>query len=235
MKMKDSVYKTRGAKYFDIILASFVAALLISNIGAVKLIQFGSIITDGGAILFPLTYIFGDVLTEVYGYAYARRAVWTGFAVMVVASLIFIVVDIAPPAAEWHNQQAFSSILGFVPRIVLASLAAFLFGQFMNAFVLAKLKIRTKGDRLWLRLIGSTIVGELFDTIIFALIAFSGILSAWSMFKFIILGWVFKTCVEIVMLPITYRVIAYLKQSEHRDKYDDKTNFTPFSVKLEDS
>lgn len=230
--MKDSVFRIRGARYFDIILAGFVATLLISNIGAVKLIQFGPIITDGGAILFPLTYIFGDVLTEVYGYAYARRAVWTGFAIMIIASLIFIVVDAAPPAAEWHNQQAFSSIMGFLPRIVLASLAAFLFGQFMNAFVLAKLKIRTKGSQLWLRLIGSTVIAELFDTIIFALIAFSGILGVWSMTKFILIGWVFKTSVEIVMLPITYRIIAYLKQSENCDKYDDKTDFNPFSIKI---
>jgi len=230
--MKQKIITARGSKYFDIILASFVAALLISNIGAVKLISFGPIITDGGAILFPLTYIFGDVLTEVYGYAYARRAIWAGFAVMIVASIIFILVDAAPPAAEWHNQAAFTSVLGFVPRIVFASLVAFLFGQFMNSFVLAKLKVRTKGNKLWLRLIGSTVVGELFDTTIFALIAFSGILGAWSMFKFILIGWIFKTCVEIVMLPVTYRIIDFLKQTERRDKYDKKTNFTPFKVKL---
>jgi uncharacterized integral membrane protein (TIGR00697 family) len=232
--MQDKAHRIRASRYYDIILAAFVAALLISNIGAVKLIAFGPIITDGGAILFPLTYIFGDVLTEVYGYSYARRAVWTAFAVMAVASIIFILVTTAPPAPEWHNQDAFRSVLGFVPRIVIASLAAFLFGQFMNAFVLAKLKVRTKGNKLWLRLIGSTVVGELFDTTIFALIAFGGILGAWSMTKFIFIGWVFKTSVEIIMLPVTYRVISFLKQTEHRDKYDKKTDFTPFRVDLEE-
>ncbi|MEI6237816.1 MAG: queuosine precursor transporter [Candidatus Saccharibacteria bacterium] len=224
----------KSVKYYDIIIASFIGALIISNISAVKLIQFGPIITDGGAILFPLTYIFGDILTEVYGYAYARRAVWLGFAIMATASFIFILVGAAPSASEWHNQTAYSAILGFVPRIVLASLIAFLFGQFINAYILAKLKIRTKGNKLWLRLIGSTVVGELIDTTIFALIAFSGILGAWSMFKFILIGWIFKTCIEIIMLPITYRVIALLKQTEHLDKYDNRTDFTPFKVDLKD-
>lgn len=224
----------RKHNYYDIILCIFVASLLISNIGAVKLIQFGPIITDGGAILFPLTYIFGDILTEVYGYSFARRAIWTGFAVMIVASLIFILVGAAPSATEWHNQEAYNSILGFVPRIVLASLVAFLFGQFFNSFILAKLKIITKGNKMWLRLIGSTFVGEFFDTVIFSLIAFSGILGYWSMTKFILIGWLFKMSIEIIMLPVTYKIIAFLKRSENQDFYDTKTNFTPFSVKIDD-
>jgi uncharacterized integral membrane protein (TIGR00697 family) len=223
---------THQLKYYDIILTAFVAALLISNIGAVKLIQFGPIITDGGAILFPLTYIFGDILTEVYGYAYARRAVWSGFLIMSLASIIFLIVGWLPPANEWTNQEAYKTILGFVPRITLASLTAYLLGQFMNSFILAKLKVRTKGRQLWLRLIGSTIAGEFFDTIIFSLIAFSGILGVWSMVKFILIGWVFKTTVETIMLPVTYQVVAFLKKVEHRDQYDKHTDFTPFSWKI---
>lgn len=221
-----------ATKYYDIILASFVAFLLISNIGAVKLIAFGPIITDGGAILFPLTYIFGDILTEVYGYKYARRAIWTAFAIMAIASITFLIVGKAPAAVDWPNQPGWDAILGFVPRIVIASLSAFLVGQFLNSFVLAKLKIKYGTQKLWLRLIGSTVVGEFFDTMVFALVAFAGtgFLSGNDMVKFILQGWIFKTSVEIIMLPITYRVIALLKKKEKRDAVDTKTNFSPFSV-----
>lgn len=220
-------------RYFDLILGSFVAALLISNIAAVKLISFGPIITDGGAILFPLTYIFGDILTEVYGYSYARRAIWTAFGLMFIAALIFIIIGWAPAAPEWNNQDAYIKILGFVPRIAIASLTAFLFGQFMNSFVLAKLKIYTHGNQLWFRLIGSTVIGELFDTAIFATIAFGGILKGLDMLRFIAIGWIFKTLVEVVMLPISYRVIHFLKAKEHADKYDYKTDFSPFHINVE--
>lgn len=220
-------------KYYDLILASFGALLLISNLSATKLIAFGPIITDGGAVLFPLIYILNDILTEIYGYKYARRAIWSGFAVMLLAVFSFTVVRYMPSAVEYTDQGAFEAVLGFFPRIVLASLTAYLFGSFMNAFVLAKLKIRTKGKRLWLRLIGSTVVGEFFDTIIFALIAFGGILQGWDMVIYILIGWGFKTGVEIVMLPVTYRVIAWLKRKEGVDTYDTKTNFTPLSIDVE--
>lgn len=222
-------------KYYDIILAVFGAILLISNLSATKLISFdifpfGNIITDGGAILFPLAYIFGDVLTEVYGYKYARRAIWTAFGVMLLAVLAFTIVIGLPVAPEYTDQAAFEKILGFFPRIVIASLTAFLVGSFINSYVLAKLKIKTKGQKLWLRLIGSTFVGELLDTTIFALIAFGGILSSSDMVKFILIGWLFKTGVEIVLLPVTYRVIAFIKKAEKLDKYDKHTDFTPFKV-----
>lgn len=223
----------KTTKYYDLILASFVAFLLISNICAVKIIDLHGFLTDGGAILFPLTYIFGDVLTEVYGYKYARRAIWTAFGIMGIASVTFLVVGAAPAGADWGLQESWNNILGFVPRIVIASLCAFLVGQFMNAFVLAKLKVRYGKSRLWIRLIGSTIVGELFDTAIFTLVAFtgSGFMSGPDMFKFIIQGWVFKTAVEAIMLPVTYRVIAFLKRAENQDALDTKTNFNPFAVK----
>lgn len=224
---------TKALKYYDIILASFVAVLLISNLAAVKLITVGSIITDGGAVLFPLAYIFGDVLTEVYGYKYARRAIWTGFGVMLVAVAAFTLVRYLPASPEWGLQQSYVDILGFFPRIVAASLIAYLVGEFLNAFVLAKLKVKYGGEKLWLRLIGSTVVGQLFDTIVFGLVAFGGILSASSMVNFVLVGWIFKVGVEIVMLPITYRVIAFLKQTEHKDAYDKKTDFNPMHVAVD--
>lgn len=219
-------------KYYDIILAVFAAILLISNLAGTKLIAFGPIITDGGAILFPISYILGDVLTEIYGYKYARRAIWVGLGVMLLAVLCFTIVRYMPPAPEYTAQASYEAVLGFFPRIVAASLAAFLTGSFLNSFVLAKLKIKTKGKKLWLRLIGSTVVGELCDTVVFAFVAFGGILQGMNMLTYILIGWIFKTVVEIVFLHITYRVIDKMKQVEKVDAYDDKTNFTPFSVDL---
>lgn len=219
-------------KYYDIILAVFAAILLISNLAGTKLIAFGPIITDGGAILFPISYILGDVLTEIYGYKYARRAIWVGLGVMLLAVLCFTIVRYMPPAPEYTAQASYEAVLGFFPRIVAASLAAFLTGSFLNSFVLAKLKVKTKGKKLWLRLIGSTVVGELCDTVVFAFVAFGGILQGMNMLTYILIGWIFKTVVEIVFLPITYRAIDKMKQIEKVDAYDDKTNFTPFSVDL---
>ncbi len=221
-------------KYYDLVLVAFASMLLISNLAATKLIAFGPIITDGGAVLFPLIYILNDVLTEVYGYKRARRAIWAGFAVMLLAVVSFTIVRYLPSADVYTDQAAFEAVLGFFPRIVLASLAAYLFGSFLNAFVLAKLKVRTKGKKLWLRLISSTVVGEFFDTVIFALIAFGGILSASDMLIFIAIGWGFKTSVEVVMLPITYRVIAWLKRKEHVDIYDKTTDFSPLKLSVSD-
>lgn len=220
-------------RYYDLILAVFAAVLLISNLGATKLIAFGPIITDGGAVLFPLAYIFGDILTEVYGYKYARRAIWTGFGIMLLAVFSFTVVRYLPGAPEYHDQAAYEAVLGFFPRIVVASLCAYLVGEFMNSFVLAKLKVKTGGKKLWLRLVSSTVVGELFDTAIFGLIAFGGILSDMDMLIYLAIGWGFKTGVEIVLLPVTYRVIAFLKKREGLDAYDKKTNFSPLHVSVD--
>ena len=219
-------------KYYDLILASFAAILLISNISATKLIELGPIITDGGAVLFPIAYIFGDILTEVYGYRYTRRAIWTAFAMMLVGVLAFTVVRYLPAAADYSDQAAFESVLGFFPRIVLASLAAFVIGSFVNAYILAKLKVRTKGKKLWQRLIGSTLVGELIDTVVFALVAVGGILSLVDMAMFILVGWLFKTAVEIVLLPVTYQVIARIKRDEAVDHYDNDGDFSPFKINV---
>ena len=222
---------TKQFLYLDIIIAFFAAMLLISNLAATKLVAFGPIITDGGAVLFPLIYIFNDILTEVYGYKQARRAIWIGFGVMLLAVVAFTIVRYLPSAAEYTAQSSYEAVLGFFPRIVLASLAAYLVGSFLNSYVLAKLKVRTNGKKLWLRLIGSTVVGEFFDTVVFALVAFGGILGFQDMIIFILVGWLFKTGVEIVLLPLTYRVIAYFKKAEGVDTFDKKTDFNPLRIK----
>ena len=224
-----------GSNY-DIIVALFCAMLLISNIGATKLIQFGPevslgslqilpIIMDGGAILFPLTYIFGDVLAEVFGFAKARRAIKMGFVVSIIASLTFLLVDIAPPAADWPNQDAWHAVLGFVPRIVLASLAGYLVGQTLNAWVLTRLKEKNPNHRLWRRLIGSTVVGEFADTVVFCLIAWVGLIGASTMLNYIVVGYFYKVLIEVLFLPITYRVIAVVKR--HEPDYGQVTEVYP--------
>lgn len=220
----------RKFKYYDIILALFVAALLISNIAATKVVAFGPIIMDGGALLFPLIYVIGDILTEVYGYKYARRAIWTGFIVMLIGVVTLTAVRYLPPAAEYQDQASFEAVLGFFPRIVLASLAAYLIGEFVNAYILARMKVKAKGKNLWQRLIASSIVGELLDTVIFATIAFAGIIVGWDFAIYILVGWLFKTGVEILLLPLTYRVIKHLKKVERVDHYDKRTDFSPFSL-----
>lgn len=217
---------------YDLVLATFVGMLLISNVGATKLLAFGPrmdvagvpllpIITDGGAILFPLTYVLGDVLAEVYGLRRANRAIITGFVLAALMSLSFLLVDIAP-AAEGQDPVAWHNVLGFVPRIVIASLLGYLAGQLLNALVLVAIKQRWGTQRLWVRLIGSTVVGEFADTMVFCLIArstlgdiFGGESSPWPVvLNYLVFGWVWKVGVEVVMLPVTYRVIAAVKRHE---------------------
>ena len=223
---------TRRYRYYDQIMTLFAGVLLISNLGAVKLVAFGPILTDGGAVLFPLAYIFGDVLTEVYGYRHTRRAIWMGFFVMLLAVGALTLVRYLPPAPEWHDQQAFDAILGFFPRIVVASLVAYLFGEFVNSYVLARMKVKSQGQHLWKRLIGSTVAGQFFDTVIFGVIAFGGILGPWDMVRFVAIGWAFKVAVEVVMLPVTYRAVAWLKSCEEEDYYDLETDFTPLGMRV---
>jgi uncharacterized integral membrane protein (TIGR00697 family) len=206
---------------YDLIVAAFVGMLLISNVGATKAIAFGnhipiigSVITDGGAFLFPLTYVFGDVLAEVYGLAKARRAIILGFVLEAIASLTFLVVSVTPPAPDWPNQDAWQAVLGFFPRIVIASLCGYLAGQFLNAYVLVKIKERTKEGTLWARLVGSTLVGEFADTALFCVIAFGGVLSTPNLINYTVTGYIYKCLVEIACLPITYRVIRAIKKRE---------------------
>ena len=202
-----------------------VALLLISNVAATKLIAFGPewspfglpvlpVITDGGALLFPLTYVLGDVLAEVFGMRGARRAILLGFGISLLASLTFLAVGAAPAAPGYENQEAFVAVLGFVPRIVVASLAGYLVGQFLNAWVLVKLKQWREGKGMWKRLLGSTVVGEAADTTIFCLIAFGGQIDGGTMLNYIVVGYLFKVSVEAVLLPVTYRVISLVRSLE---------------------
>ena len=226
--------ETRASRsVYDLVVAAFVGMLLISNIGATKVIAFGPewtvggfpilpILTDGGAILFPLTYVLGDVLAEAYGLRRANRTIITGFVLAAVMSLTFVIVDIAPPSPDWPNQDAWHAVLGVVPRFVVASLLGYLAGQLLNALVLVRIKERWGEKRLWVRLITSTVVGELADTAVFSLIAWSilgnflgGEALPWpSLLNFFLVGWIYKVAVEAVMLPVTYQVIAWVKRRE---------------------
>jgi len=196
------------------LVAIFVALLLISNVGAVKLISFGPLITDGGAFLFPLVYIVGDVLAEVYGWKAARRAIVLGFAMSVLAAVTFLLVQASPPADGWENQAAFEAVLGFVPRIVAASVLGFLVGQLLNAYVLVWIKERTKERKLWARLLGSTVVGQFADTLVFCTIAFYGVITGGDFITYVVVGFIYKTSVEVILLPVTYRVIDFVKRRE---------------------
>ncbi|MCL2736170.1 MAG: queuosine precursor transporter [Propionibacteriaceae bacterium] len=218
----------RGPKYYDLIVAGFCAMLLIANVAATKLIAVGPdwspfgvhilpLVFDGGAITFPLTYVLGDCLAEVYGFAKARRAIVMGFVVSVTASLVFFLVDIAPPDASWGNQEAWTSVLGLVPRIVAGSLAGYFVGQLLNAKVLVKLRDRARPGSLWFRLIGSTVVGEAADTLLFCTIAYAFIVDWGTLGNYIGVGYVYKVGLEAVLLPITLRVIPWLKRHEWTD------------------
>lgn len=223
--------KTRQYQYFDVLVALFVAVLLISNIASVKILSFWKFTFDGGTILFPLGYIFGDILTEVYGYRQSRRVIWLGFLAAFLMSLVFYIVQLLPPAEGWGNQQAYESILGFVPRLVTASLMAYFAGEFTNSFILSKMKIATKGKYLWTRTIGSTIVGEGIDTAVFCMVAFYGILPTGQLIAVLVSNYIFKCLVEIVCTPLTYLLVRFLKKKENTDVYDYGINYSPFTFK----
>jgi len=221
----------RRFRYLDVITAAFAVALILSNITSTKILSLGWFSFDGGTILFPLVYIFGDILTEVYGYARARRVIWIGFAMNLLMVVTFWAVQKLPPALDWGLQESFDNILGVIPRIVLGSLCAYLVGEFLNSYVLAKLKVKTKGKFLWLRTIGSTVVGQFADTTVFLLIAFAGVLP-WDLVWIIwVSNYIFKILVEIILLPVTYRVVGWLKKKEDEDHYDSDTDFNPLAVK----
>ncbi len=207
-------FATTSRSVYPTLVGVFVGLLLISNIGAVKLIAFGPIITDGGAFLFPLVYVVGDVLSEVYGFRAARRAILLGFAMSLLAVVTFWLVQISPPAEAWGNQESFEAILGFLPRIVLASLAGYLVGQLLNSYVLVWIKERTQEKALWLRLLGSTAIGELADTVVFCTIAFFGIITGTEFLVYVAVGFAYKVLVEVILLPVTYLVIDAVKRRE---------------------
>ena len=220
----------KSYKYLGAISVFFVSVLLISNVASAKIVDFGWFTFDGGTLLFPLSYIFGDILTEVYGYKQSRRVIWLGFFSAFMMSVIFIVVGKLPSAPGWNNQVAYDAILGLTPRLVIASLIAYASGEFSNSYILAKMKIFTKGKMLWTRTIGSTIVGEFVDSILFIVIAFFGILPNSLLITLIISNYIFKTSIEVIFTPITYKVVNFLKKKENEDYYDTDTNFNPFKI-----
>jgi queuosine precursor transporter len=222
------VGKGGSLRYFDVIMALFVAVLLISNVASTKILVLWKFTFDGGTILFPLSYIFGDILTEVYGYRRSRKVIWTGFFAALLMSLVLWAVQVLPPASGWTNQQAYESLLGFVPRIVFASLIAYFSGEFTNSFVLSRLKIIMEGRKLWVRTIGSTLLGEGIDTAIFCLVAFYGVLPYHLLISVIVSNYIFKCSVEILFTPVTYAIVGFLKKHEHEDVYDRGISYNPF-------
>jgi uncharacterized integral membrane protein (TIGR00697 family) len=230
--------KARQYRYYDLIMAAFVTVLLCSNligvqkISSINLPFYGEYIFGAGVLFFPISYLFGDILTEVYGYARSRRVIWAGFIALVFASLMSFIVTVLPPALTMpaEKQEAINMIFGQVPRIVLASLLAFWVGEFVNSFVLAKMKLVSSGKRLWTRTIGSTIVGEIADTLIFYPIAFYGIWSNEQLISVMIGNYFIKVLWEVAATPFTYFIVGFLKKAEHEDYYDRDTNFNPFTL-----
>jgi queuosine precursor transporter len=220
----------RVYRYYDLIMASFVAVLLISNVASTKILVLGPFTFDGGTILFPISYIFGDILTEVYGYARSRRVIWAGFAANLLMALVFALVGALPPAEGWEHQHAYEAILGITPRIVMASLVAYFAGSFSNSWMMARMKVLTSGRWLWTRTIASTLVGQGIDTALFVVLAFYGVLPTALLISIVISNYVFKCALEATVTPITYQVVNGLKRAENEDYYDIETDMTPFSV-----
>ncbi len=231
----------RSFRYFDLIMAVFVAVLVVSNIASsAKIVDFGfhflgvPMAFDAGTILFPVSYIFGDILTEVYGYKRSRRVIWTGFLVLALSSATFWVIQRLPGEATWQGyagDAAYTAILGGMASggIVLGSLAGFWGGEFTNSYVLAKMKVMTGGRHLWMRTIGSTLLGELVDSLVFVTLATLFGVFPWALFTtLVVTNYLFKCAIEAAMTPVTYKVVAALKRAENEDFYDRKTNFNPF-------
>lgn len=215
------------SQWFLIIAAIYVACLITANIIAVKLIDFFGLTLPAAVVIFPISYIFGDVLTEVYGYHRARQVIWLGFLCNLIAVMAIWVGGLLPPASFWNGQSAYRQILGFTPRLLLASFIAYLIGEFSNSFVLAKMKIATKGRWLWTRTIGSTVVGEGIDSLFFIIIAFIGTMPNSVLMTTVITQWLFKSTYEVIATPLTYSIVNFLKHKEQIDVFDINTDFSP--------
>ncbi|KFL44885.1 hypothetical protein IL54_0251 [Sphingobium sp. ba1] len=223
----------RPLRYYDFVMAAFVAILLLSNlIGAAKLSSLGGFTFGAGILFFPLGYVIGDVLTEVYGYARARRCVWAGFAAMLFMAVMSWVVVALPPAEGWTGQEAYEAVFGSTWRIVFASLIAFWAGELANSFVLARMKLLTQGRHLWMRTIGSTFVGQGVDSLLFYPLAFYGNWTQTQVLTVMVTNWAMKVGWEALLTPVTYVVVNALKRREGLDVYDAGTNFTPFRARL---
>jgi uncharacterized integral membrane protein (TIGR00697 family) len=229
----------RQYRYLDALTTSFVVILLVANLVAQKIFRIGpfhiagpiaipAITTSGAMVLFPITYIFGDIFTEIYGYTASRRAIWLGFFGTALLYAVSALVIALPPDPEFRNQQAFVAVFSILPRILVASLLAFWAGEFANSYTMAKLKMLTKGRWLWTRTVGSTVVGQFVDTSLVVLITFTGIFSLHKMVEIIFTGYILKVIYEVIATPFTYLVINFLKRAEHIDTFDTHTNFNPF-------
>lgn len=236
---------TRSFRYLDALTTAFVVILLVSNLIAQKICflgpvsiggwSFGPFAVSGAVLLFPITYIFGDVFTEVYGYGASRRAIWLGFFGTALLYVIGAVVIALPSAPGWRNQQAFATVFGFIPRILAASLIAFWAGEFANSYTLARMKLLTNGRMLWTRTVGSTVVGQAVDTVLVITLTFGGVYPARVLVNVIATGYALKVGYEVVATPLTYLVINWLKRAEHADAFDRHENFNPFSFAENDN
>ncbi len=221
---------TRYSGWFVVVVAIFITCLITSNIIAVKLIAVFGLILPAAVLIFPISYITGDILTEVYGYALARRVIWLGFFCNLIVVVAIWLGMVIPPASFWDAQPAYERILGYTPRILAASFLAYLVGEFFNAFVMAKMKIATKGRWLWMRTIGSTLVGQGLDSLVFITLAFLGTLPAGALASAIITQWLVKSAYEAAATPFTYKAVAFLKRREGLDVYDHDTRFNPLLI-----
>lgn len=228
MEQKRQVYYS---SYFLLSSAIFITCLLTSNIIAVKLIEIWGFILPAAIIIFPVSYIFGDILTEVYGYSSARRVIWLGFLCNLLFVIAAYIAKILPPYRLWNEQEAFEKILGYTPRLLIASFVAYIFGEFSNSYVLSKLKIMTRGRFLWVRTISSTIVGQGIDSFVFITISFFGVIPIGALFFTIFSQWLTKVLYEVIFTPFTYVVVDFLKRKEGIDTFDYETKFSPFAIR----
>ncbi len=227
--MRDSA-SSGYSLWFVIVVAFFVTALITANITSVKIIGLFGFVVDAGVIIFPISYIFGDVLTEVYGYRRARQVIWLGFFCNLLAVGAIVLGGALPAAPFWEGQQAYETILGYAPRLLFASFCAYLVGEFANSYVLAKMKVATNGRWLWSRTIGSTVVGQGLDSTVFVVLAFTGMVPTGALFGIILVNWVFKSVYEAAATPLTYLIVGFLKRQENSDVYDRDISFNPFLV-----
>lgn len=226
------IHGRNGWRCFDLILGLFVCVLIVSNIASTKIVVLGPFTFDGGTILFPISYIFGDVLTEVYGYAGSRRAIWSGFFALAIFAAVVMLVGWLQPAAGWNNQAAYEAILMTAPRITLASFVAYFCGEFTNSVIMSKMKVKMQAQHLWMRTIGSTIAGEAVDTIIFVIVAFAFILPNEMLISIMISNYIFKTMFEIIATPFTYLTVNKLKRIEGVEIFDRGISYNPFKLRL---
>ena len=230
MKTEPKPDVSRHSKYFIYIAILFVVVLMISNTVGIKIIQIASLPLAGGVFIFPISYIFGDILTEVYGYKASRKIIWSGFFSIIFMAFCYWLTKVLPPAPFWQNQEAYNVILGGVPRIVLASITAYFLGEFSNSFVLSRMKVWMNGKRLWMRTIGSTIVGEGVDSVVFGVIAFAGLIPTSALVSVVLSGYLVKVAFEALATPLTYLIVNKLKKAEGIDVYDRGISYNPFHL-----